>query len=204
MARKLKTYVASIGFFDLAVAAPSMKAAADTWGSGTNLFKWGFAKETDDPAIVVATMAKPGVVLKRPVGSSGAFKEDAALPQVLPAEKVTRRQARSEERRPQERSPRKTDDAAARKAARAFDQERKRQERERRREVKAREKERKRREQAIAKSVAALDNARARHDTIMKDIASQRDALDRKAEAENARWESERERLEAALRRART
>jgi hypothetical protein len=33
MARKLKTYQTSIGFFDLAIAAPSMKAALDAWGS---------------------------------------------------------------------------------------------------------------------------------------------------------------------------
>src|SRR6478672_9602980 len=33
MARKLKTYTTSVGFFDLAVAAPSMKAALEAWGS---------------------------------------------------------------------------------------------------------------------------------------------------------------------------
>jgi colicin import membrane protein len=73
MARRLKTYQTSSGFFDLAVAAPSMKAAAEAWGSRTNVFKQGFAKEVRDPAIVAATMAKPGVVLRRPVGSSGPF-----------------------------------------------------------------------------------------------------------------------------------
>ena len=65
MARKLKTYQTSVGFFDLAIAAPSMKAALEAWGSETNLFHQGFAKETDDPAIVAATLAKPGVVLRR-------------------------------------------------------------------------------------------------------------------------------------------
>jgi colicin import membrane protein len=38
MARKLKTYQTSIGFFDLAIAAPSMKAALDARGSKSNLF----------------------------------------------------------------------------------------------------------------------------------------------------------------------
>jgi hypothetical protein len=33
MARKLKTYQTSLGFFDLAVAAPSMKAALEAWGA---------------------------------------------------------------------------------------------------------------------------------------------------------------------------
>ena len=84
MARRLKTYQTSLGFFDLAIAAPSMKAAAEAWGSRTNLFEQGLAKETDDPAIVAATMAKPGVVLRRPVGSNGAFPEHAELPKDLP------------------------------------------------------------------------------------------------------------------------
>jgi hypothetical protein len=45
MARKLKTYQTSLGFFDLAVAAPFMKAAAEAWGLKTSEFKRGFAKE---------------------------------------------------------------------------------------------------------------------------------------------------------------
>ena len=56
MARKLKTYTTSAGFFDLAVAAPSMKAALEAWGSKNNLFHHGFAKESEDPAVVAATM----------------------------------------------------------------------------------------------------------------------------------------------------
>ena len=75
MARKLKTYQTSIGFFDMAVAAPSMKAALEAWGAGSNLFHQGVAKETDDPDVIAATMAKPGIVLKRPVGSKGPFSE---------------------------------------------------------------------------------------------------------------------------------
>jgi len=87
VARKLKTYVTSIGFFELAVAAPSMKAALEAWGTERNLFHQGFAKETDDAAIVAATMAQPGIVLKRSVGSRGAFREHAELPKSLPADK---------------------------------------------------------------------------------------------------------------------
>ena len=64
-AMALKTYQTSSAFFDLAVAAPSMKAAAEAWGSRTNVFTQGFANEIRDPAIVAATMAKPGVVLRR-------------------------------------------------------------------------------------------------------------------------------------------
>src|SRR5512146_3491129 len=80
MPRRLKTYQTSIGFFDLAIATPSMKAAAEALGSKTDIFDKGFAQQTDDPAIVAATMAKPGVVLRRPVGSSGPFTEHAGLP----------------------------------------------------------------------------------------------------------------------------
>jgi len=69
MARKLKVFTTSAGFFDLAVSAPSMRAALDAWGAGANLFHQGFAQQTDDPAIVKATLARPGVVLRRPVGT---------------------------------------------------------------------------------------------------------------------------------------
>jgi colicin import membrane protein len=57
-----------------------MKAATEAWGLKANEFKRGFAKETHDPAIVAATMAKPGIVLRRPVGSNGPFSEHAELP----------------------------------------------------------------------------------------------------------------------------
>jgi colicin import membrane protein len=67
-----------------------MKAALQAWGSDTNLFHQGFAKETDDPAIVAATLAKPGVVLRRPVGSDGAFSEHAELPKVAKREHETK------------------------------------------------------------------------------------------------------------------
>jgi colicin import membrane protein len=80
MPRKLKTYQTSLGFFDLAVAAPSMKAALEAWGSNANLFHQGFAKEADDPVIVAATMARPGVVLKRAVGSKPALAKMLSSP----------------------------------------------------------------------------------------------------------------------------
>ena len=80
MARKLKTYQTSLGFFDQAIAAPSMKAALEAWGADSNLFHQGAAKESDDPDVIAATMKKPGVVLKRPVGSDGPFSEHAELP----------------------------------------------------------------------------------------------------------------------------
>jgi colicin import membrane protein len=80
MPRKLKTYQTSLGFYDLAIAAPSMKAALEAWGADSNLFHQGVATESEDSDVIAATMAAPGVVLKRPVGSSASFKEHAELP----------------------------------------------------------------------------------------------------------------------------
>ena len=83
MARKLKTYQTSLGFFDLAIAAPSMKAALEAWGADSNLFHQGAARESDDPDVIVAAMAKPGVVLRRSVGSDGTLGEHAELDAAL-------------------------------------------------------------------------------------------------------------------------
>ena len=55
MARTLKTYQTSLGFFDLAIAAPSMKAALEAWGADSNLFHQGAAKESDNPDVIAAT-----------------------------------------------------------------------------------------------------------------------------------------------------
>jgi hypothetical protein len=47
----------SLGFFDLAIAVPSIKAALEAWGADSNLFHQGAAKESDDPYVIAATMA---------------------------------------------------------------------------------------------------------------------------------------------------
>ena len=198
MARRLKTYQTSSGFFDLAVAAPSMKAAAEAWGSRTNVFKQGFAKEARDPAIIAATMAKPGVVLRRPVGSHGPFTEHAELPKGLPIEKVKARPAKSQKEAPAQ----KIDTKAARAAALAFDREQKRREMQRLKEEAARDKEWKRREHAIAKAEGALEQAKREHEAKAQKIEKDRAVLDRRSQAENARWEKQKEKLETALRRA--
>ena len=127
MARKLKTYQTSIGFFDMAIAAPSMKAALEAWGSKSNLFHQGFASEAGDPDVIAATLAKPGVILKRPVGSDGAFREDAALPSDLSGEKVKAR-PKKPPAKPGKRSTGKIDDQATRKAASAYERERRQRE----------------------------------------------------------------------------
>src|SRR5947207_7563477 len=105
MARKLKTYQTSLGFFDLAIAAPSMKAALEAWGADSNLFHQGVAKESDDPDVVAATLAKPGVILRRPVGSDGPFREHTDLPR-LSGNESDRRRARSRAK-PKKQPPRR-------------------------------------------------------------------------------------------------
>src|SRR6266702_1261074 len=82
MPRKLKTFVTESGFFELAVAAPSMKAALEAWGITVNLFQQGLARQTDDPAIVAAAQSAPGRVLRRAIGGKGAFSASAELPKV--------------------------------------------------------------------------------------------------------------------------
>src|SRR3954464_6681812 len=149
MARKLKTYQTSLGFFDQAIAAPSMKAALEAWGTKTNLFHQGVAKEVDDPEVIAATMRKPGVILKRPIGSNGPFKEHAELPTDLPTGEV--RKDRTAKRPAKREPPRKIDDQAARKAALAFEREQSRRETERRKEEAALAKDRERRERQSRK-----------------------------------------------------
>src|ERR1700684_3589035 len=118
MARKLKTYQTSLGFFEQAIAAPSMKAALEAWGADSNLFHQGAARESTDPDIVAATLAKPGVVLRRPVGSDRPFSEDAELPTHLDGGDHRRSaKAKAKPKQPPRKTDNKADAAAARKAA---------------------------------------------------------------------------------------
>lgn len=202
MARKLKTYQTSLGFYDLAVAAPSMKAALEAWGAGSNLFHQGVARETDDPDIVAATMSKPGVVLRRPVGSDGPFSEHAELPTQLADDAPKHRPKKRKLAKHKARVPSPTDDKAARKAALAFEREQRRLESQCRKEEAAQQKQRERRDQTIAKAQAALDKAKREHGKRVGTIEAERAALQKKLQAEDARWAKMKEKLERALHRA--
>jgi hypothetical protein len=204
MARKLKAYQTSLGFFDLAIAAPSMKAALEAWGADSNLFHQGAAKESNDPDVIAATMAKPGVVLRRPVGSDGSFGEHAELPTDLgDGERPAKAVRKSKGHKAKKPSSRPVDKAAERKAALAFEKEQKRRERERASEEVARQKERERRQEAVDKAQAALETAEREHAKRAAAIQLEVDALEKKSQAEDARWDKERGRLESALRHAR-
>ena len=86
----------------------------EAWGADSNLFHQGAAKQSEDPDVVAATMAEPGVVLKRPVGSNGPFKEHAELPTNLGD--ATARPSKAA-RKPAGRKPKKTSSRPADKAA---------------------------------------------------------------------------------------
>lgn len=205
---KLKTFVTTSGFFDLAVAAPSMKAALDIWGSRSNLFHTGLARETDDRDIVKATMEKPGTALRRPVGAKGVFKEQAELPKFTALEKASKQKSLAlpmpKKEKPAKQPEKKPVEVAAERkaAAQLYDIAQKRREREERRAEEARRRERERRDQAIEKAQADLDAARARYEERIAEIEEQREALDRKTRLEKQRWEQEKEKLEAAVKRA--
>ena len=161
--RKLKTYQTSLGFYDQAIAAPSMKAALEAWGASSNLFHQGAAKETDDPDIVAATMASrawcsgvrsdpaarsPRTPRCRPISLTMRPSENPN-PKSKPESKSKSKQ------RPAEgvtKQSRKIDDQDARKAAAAFEKEERRREAERRKEEVALAKERARaRDKAVAR-----------------------------------------------------
>ena len=81
MARPLKVFQTHVGFYDLVVAAPSMKAAAAAWNETPRIFAQGFASAVSDPHLVKAALAHPGKVLRRPHGSKSEFKRDPDSPE---------------------------------------------------------------------------------------------------------------------------
>jgi hypothetical protein len=204
MARKLKTYQTSLGFFDQAIAVPSMKAALEAWGADSNLFHQGAAKESDDPDVIAATLKKPGVVLRRPVGSDGSFNEYAELPTDLgDTDKPATSARKGKGRKPKKTSSRQVDNAAERSAALAYEREKKQRERKRAGEEAAAQKERERRQQAVDKAQEALDQAEREYAKTAAAIQAEVEALEKRSQSEDARWAKKTERLQAALRRAR-
>src|SRR5215472_14518971 len=215
MQRKLKTFITNLGFFELAVAAPTMKAALKAWGLERNAFQHGFARQTDDPKIIAAAEAKPGSVLRRPIGSKDEFKEDARLPKVsaakaaAPLPKIAKPAKRPAAR---ERAPkpdasvirldavrRAREELQEKQRAREEAQQAKERAREEARAEAEAERVRAQRQRAIEKAADALSAARARHADVAADIDRQRAALDALEEKENRRWDGERRRLESAL-----
>lgn len=120
MPRALKVFKTHIGFYDLVVAAPSMKAAAQAWDVHPRIFAQGFAATTNEPDAVKAALGQPGMVLRRPHGQSGPYKAEPDKPATP---KVTVRQkqkiAKAEKSRAGEERARKKAEAAAERRAKA-------------------------------------------------------------------------------------
>jgi hypothetical protein len=79
---RLKVFAARMGFFDTVIAAPSQKAALEAWGTRQNLFHDGTARLTEEPDAIVAALARPGVLLRRPAESESGFEEHPAPPSI--------------------------------------------------------------------------------------------------------------------------
>ena len=201
MPRKLKTYQTSQGFYDLAIAAPSMKAALEAWGASRNFFHQGFAKEAEDNKVIAAAMAKPGIVLRRPVGSDAAFREHYDLPSAASLA-APRRPGKA---KPDKAKPAKepiVDEKSERRAAARYEKEQQRRERQRQKEEAAAAKARARRKAAMEEAEAALKNAGREHDEAAAAIEQELADVQRRADTEQERWDKLKERLEAALRKA--
>jgi len=204
MARKLKTYQTSLGFFDQAIAAPSMKAALEAWGADSNLFHQGAARESDDPDVIAAAMAKPGVVLRRPVGSNGPFGEHADLPVNLGRQgKPKKAASKAVGHKPKKARGRPVDEVAEKKAALAYEREQKSRERDRAKAEAARQKKIERRREAVAKAQKSLDEGQKEHTARAAALQAELEELEKRARAEDSRWQKEKARLEAAVLHAR-
>jgi hypothetical protein len=124
MTRALKVFKTHIGFYDLIVAAPSMKAAAAAWEASPRLFAQGFAEQTNEPDAVKAALAQPGVVLRRPHGQAGAYKARADKPAApkVPASKK-QKSVRAEKARQRKEAQEKAKEAAEKRAKEAAEDE---------------------------------------------------------------------------------
>lgn len=201
MPRKLKVYTTSIGFFDLAIAAPSMKAALEAWGADSNLFHQNFAKEVHDADIVDAAMAHPGVVLKRPVGSAKSFAETSALPADL-VSPASGSAISGKKRQAKESHPRQSHISDTRKTSAAYEREERKRQAVEQREVAKRTAARKRRDAAVEKAQQDLAEAEAEHESTLALIEDDRSKLDARERAEDDRWASSKRKLQAALTKA--
>jgi len=79
----IKVYTSNLGFYEVAVAARSQKLALAHWGLTRDLFREGLAEESHDPKAIAAAMRKVGMVVRRPIGSSGPFEERAEARETL-------------------------------------------------------------------------------------------------------------------------
>jgi hypothetical protein len=118
MPRRLKVFQTHIGFYDLIVAAPSMKAAAEAWHASPRQFAQGFAAVTKDAEAVEAALAAPGQVLKRPHGKHTPWKAEPDAPAAprLTASQKTKAAAADKARKHHQEEEKKRRAAAEKRA----------------------------------------------------------------------------------------
>ena len=179
-----------------------MKAALEAWGASSNLFHQGFAKEADDDEIIAASMAKPGVVLQRPVGSNVPFSEHASLPTIEFLDSPLRKSKTPYKKKEKAAKPSNIGERESRKAAIAFERELERRERQRQKEEVAAAEARARRQAAMSNAETALETAKHEHEAIVTEIEKDRAAIDRRAEVEETSWIRLKERIQTTLRKA--
>ncbi|WP_312010647.1 hypothetical protein [Bradyrhizobium japonicum] len=138
-------------------------------------------------------------MLRRPAGSNGRFAEHSDLPT---SEEVEHPRASRSKAKKKSSAP-KISAKSASQAAVDFERERKQREAQRRRELAEEAKKRERRDRAVAKAQAAFDKAQREHDVPAGDIEAERDAVEKRAQDEEARWQKEKTKLTDALRRTR-
>lgn len=102
--QKLKVFCTPAGFHDAYVAAPSQKAALKAWGSDNDLFARGLAERVDDPALMREPLEQPGVVIRRPRGTTN--EQIAALQKNKPVTKRSTAKHRPAPAKLQPRPPR--------------------------------------------------------------------------------------------------
>jgi hypothetical protein len=90
MARTLKVFRTSTGFYDAYVATSSRAAALRAWGSDHDLFARGVAEQVEDPQLMAEPLARPGVVIRK---SRGSLAEQLAA---LPPERPRRERSSSD------------------------------------------------------------------------------------------------------------
>jgi hypothetical protein len=167
-----------------------MKAALEAWDLSDNAFQQGFAKQTDNPDIIAATMERPGIVLRRPVGSRAKFEVSPALAKSPPAQPRPKRQSAVKPK-----AQRKESGATVV----SLERERARRERERAKQEKSAKRAQEKRRVSVQKATSELELATAQRDMALKKIELQRNKLDRLEQRERQKWEAKRRTLNAAL-----
>jgi colicin import membrane protein len=130
------------------------------------------------------------------------FREHADLPSAASLS-APRRSEKANADKAKHAKELKLDEKAERRAATAFEKERRRRERQRQKEEAAATKELGRRKATMEKAEASLEEAKREHDRAAAAIERDLAAVQRRADAEQERWEKLKERLETALRKAR-